>query len=242
LNKDEEAFEPVLEPFSNSNQNELPADDAITDDIRSRLKALKTHDQQANEGNVDEIAERLANLKGVKDLPSSSKKITLSNDRRSDQEKISDLLDQVVAEANIDIQMKPEDEEDEIVKIEKRLAALRGVEYKKRDPNELIGLPEKTEDEECSDVMQKYLEEAKLEVIAGDPDEEQLMSTIPAAPGGKKLDELPFCEICNEDATLRCMECENLFCLRCFKEFHDEEDYKDHPTKPYKAPKNKDDV
>lgn len=191
---------------------------------------------ESSKSGDDEIAARLANLKGVSEL--SSNKIQLVNDTRSDQEKIADLLEKVVAEANIDAQMKPEDEDDEITKIEKRLAALRGIEYKKVKHDEFMELPEKTEDEECSDVMKKYLDEAKLEVIAGDPDEEELMSTIPKAQGDKNLDELPFCELCNEDATLRCMECENLFCLRCFKEFHDEEDYKNHPTKPYQAPKN----
>jgi abscission/NoCut checkpoint regulator len=236
LNKEEEGFEPVLEPFSNRSED-LFGESSETDDIRSRLQALKANDQQMPQSSDDEIAGRLANLKGLKELPSNEINL-INNDTRTDHEKTNDLLKQVTAEANIDIQMKPEDEDDEIIKIEKRLAALRGVEYKKRDPNEVIEVPEKTEDEECSEIMQRYLEEAKLEVISGDPDEEELMSSIPKAPDGSKADELPFCELCNEDATLRCLECEDLFCMKCFKEFHDEEDYKNHPTKPYKAPKN----
>jgi abscission/NoCut checkpoint regulator len=237
LTPNEEAFEPVLEPVPTT---------SYTDDIRNRLDVLKKsdvpEDVSGQDGSTDDdIHKRLANLKGVeyKDY-SSSNKVVLPPDTRSEQEKIDDLLKQFVEEKTIDSALKPEPgQAGTIEDIEKRLAALRGQDLE--TTKQQIEQTEETEEEEIARTMKQYLEESKLEDIVLDPDEEELISTIPAAPGQKKdQEELPFCEICNEDAVLRCLECENLFCRACFKEFHDEEDYKTHQTKPYQAPKSDD--
>jgi abscission/NoCut checkpoint regulator len=240
LNPKEEAFEPVLEPMPNTN---------FTDDIRSRLDALKNSgipedppvEGEGDANTVDDIQKRLANLKGVeyKDY-SSSNKVLFTTDTRSEQAKIDDLLKQFVDERTIDDEATPEpDHAGTIGDIEKRLAALRGQDLEKT--KQQIEQTEETEEDEIARTMKQYLEEATLEDIELDPDEAELVATIPAAPGQKKdLEELPFCEICNEDAVLRCLECENLFCRSCYKEFHEEEDYKTHKTKPYQAPKSND--
>lgn len=50
------------------------------------------------------------------------------------------------------------------------------------------------------------------------------------------IEELPFCEICNEDATLRCLGCRYIFCKRCYLE-HKDDDEECNRYEPYKPPK-----
>lgn len=72
-------------------------------------------------------------------------------------------------------------------------------------------------------------------------EEKELLETIPKPPkeGTADLEELPWCTICNEDAKLRCLGCDGeLYCNACFKEIHDDEEYKQHRTKPYQKPKS----
>ncbi len=48
--------------------------------------------------------------------------------------------------------------------------------------------------------------------------------------------EYPWCMICNEDATLRCQECDGeIFCIFCFKECHKDYDIRSHIGSPYKS-------
>lgn len=213
---------------------------SFTDDIRTRLDALKQNDlaEVASHETVEEIQKRLAILKGIEYKDYTASKVAFTPDTRSEQEKVDDILKQFFEEKTIDSGAKLEPGATGTVDdIERRLAALRGQDLEKT--KEQIEQMEETEEEEADRTMKQYIEEAKLEDIVLDPDEEELMSTIPQAPGEKKnLEELPFCEICNEDGTLRCLDCENIFCKSCYAEFHyGDEEYKSHKTTPYQAPK-----
>lgn len=63
-----------------------------------------------------------------------------------------------------------------------------------------------------------------------------------AAAGGVEgacgLDELPWCCICNDDASLRCHDCDNdLYCKKCFTEGHQQFGLYDHQYTPFEPPK-----
>ncbi|XP_037272238.2 abscission/NoCut checkpoint regulator isoform X1 [Rhipicephalus microplus] len=84
---------------------------------------------------------------------------------------------------------------------------------KKEDDDE----PDSDDSAEADAIVAKVLEEARLEEL-GD------LQELGLDEGGEEVEELPWCVICNEDAVLRCHGCSNdLYCRRCFKEFHDSE-------------------
>lgn len=48
-------------------------------------------------------------------------------------------------------------------------------------------------------------------------------------------EEFPWCTVCNENATKRCLDCDELFCESCAKKIHRESAYKKHQLESYKA-------
>ncbi|XP_061036479.1 abscission/NoCut checkpoint regulator isoform X1 [Eubalaena glacialis] len=105
------------------------------------------------------------------------------------------------------------------------------------------------EDEETAiqRVLQQLTEEAALDEASGFniPAEPTLqpqaqscraepeVQAVAARPEAEE-EELPWCCICNEDATLRCASCDgDLYCVRCFREGHDAFELKEHQTSAY---------
>lgn len=65
------------------------------------------------------------------------------------------------------------------------------------------------------------------------------MSDLPKPSKENIEEELPWCIICNEDASVRCRDCDGqLYCDRCFHECHDsDEEYQLHTKEKFPPPK-----
>jgi len=146
--------------------------------------------------------------------------------------------------------------------ITERLAKLRGLSVeedearRQKDRDEIMAGAERMEDlasdEEADDIVEKLLAEQKLEEKLGElpsPDDDNDLGTANNDEMGMRPilrhaqrsismaedddEELPWCSICNEDATLRCRDCDgDLFCARCNRECHGEFEM-DHKSEKY---------
>lgn len=242
---------------------EQPLQPQQDDEIRRRLDALKVKvpdetDPEAGgsssraAGDNTDLEKRLAALKGVeyRDYKNAAQKF-LAPDNRTEAEQVQDLIGRYADETKLDkeLETKRMEQDEEIMR---RLNALREFrtgataagDTTSSGPSRL-SLPDSDSDEGLTDeelakkLAQRYAEEGKLEakLQPADSDEEILNPTkTPARPGNKDdEEELPWCTICNEDAVLRCRGCDNdLYCNSCFKEFHYDEDPRDHKTLAFK--------
>ncbi|KFO82861.1 Zinc finger FYVE domain-containing protein 19, partial [Cuculus canorus] len=169
-----------------------------------------------------------------------------------DPKQVEEEKNKLLAEAAAELR-EENTRQEKILQVAKRLAALRG-----EDPEkvtlESYELPDSDEDVAEEEVIRRVLkqltEEAALDEASGfnippdqttqlRPSQQNLRKkakqkvTLAEADDSDK-DELPWCCICNEDATLRCHGCDgDLYCQRCFREGHDEFDLKDHHTSRY---------
>ncbi|NXW42436.1 ANCHR regulator, partial [Nyctiprogne leucopyga] len=173
-----------------------------------------------------------------------------------DPKQLEEEKSKLLAEAAAELR-EENTRQEKILQVAKRLAALRGEDpekvtletYKLPDSDEEVA-----EEEAIRRVLKQLTEEAALDEASGfniPPDEttqpgpsqqnlhKKVKQKTPAttALGSADVsdeDELPWCCICNEDATLRCHGCDgDLYCQRCFREGHDEFDLKDHHTSRY---------
>ena len=82
------------------------------------------------------------------------------------------------------------------------------------------------DEEQASAIVKRVLAEQRLELQEDD-------RTI-----NDGNEELPWCELCNEDAQLRCIGCDSdLFCRRCWKETHQDAELKQHRIENYSMKK-----
>ncbi|KFP62300.1 Zinc finger FYVE domain-containing protein 19, partial [Cariama cristata] len=169
-----------------------------------------------------------------------------------DPKQLEEEKNKLLAEAAAELQ-EENTRQEKILQVAKRLAVLRGEDpekvtletYKLPDSDEEVA-----EEEAIRRVLKQLTEEAALDEASGfnippdqttqpGPSQQNLRKkakqkvTVARADDSDE-DELPWCCICNEDATLRCHGCDgDLYCQRCFREGHDEFDLKDHRTSRY---------
>ncbi|KAH8386447.1 hypothetical protein KR093_000612 [Drosophila rubida] len=231
-------------PTAASSTNAEDIDENLDSAISKRLQNLK-----AVESTDDEIRARLSELSGMPHQKNYDKKdLLLSTDQRSDQDKIKDLLQQFLGETELDQRVDVE-RSDALSDIERRLRALRdapiegaaiGAGNRVGASTSTTNTPSDNEDENdevvLQNIMKKYVAESRLPEAANSLDAE--LGTTPIPVPKADTEELPWCNICNEDAVFRCHGCDGeLFCAQCYRECHDDdEEYRAHVKEKYTVP------
>lgn len=213
--------------------------DHETQQLADRLKSLESDYKKTwpKLKTDEEIAARLNEIQG---RPSTSKEpIPAYKSPKSctETEETDTLMQQFMEETALDSRLpKPE------LEIEARLARLRGEKTEKKvnieedmsfmagagKPKGVWGLdiPEDNSDEEekaAQSIVKKALLDAQLKTDL------EKMNDIEIAELEEQK-ELPWCVICNEDATQRCVDCDgDLYCDACFIECCKPEDHLSEP-------------
>uniref|UniRef100_A0A8C6V6J0 Zinc finger FYVE-type containing 19 n=1 Tax=Naja naja TaxID=35670 RepID=A0A8C6V6J0_NAJNA len=188
--------------------------------------------QMAEEVTIDESGEvRTQNWNDLNQTDGTAGISDLSL-RQLEEEKTK-LLAQAAAELR-----EENTREEKILEVAKRLAVLKG-----KDPETVTlddyKLPNSDEEEE--EAIQRVLKQEELLLWIFHNAQAPVVAKHliwPARTPNSDEEELPWCCICNEDATVRCHSCDDdLYCQRCFRESHDEYDWKEHRTSGYHPPR-----
>ncbi|KAM5235813.1 abscission/NoCut checkpoint regulator isoform 2-T2 [Ctenodactylus gundi] len=216
----------IAERLARLRQENKPKSVASQAEIEARLAALKDEPPRGSIPSIQEMETRLAALQGRVPPSQHSRPAHPTPDTRTQAQQAQDLLTQLTAEVAIDENQG------------------KGGPVTLQDYH----LPDSEEDEDeeaaIQRVMQQLTEEAALDQASGFniPREAAPQPQAPPCTAGPEFqamasgpkaeeEELPWCCICNEDATLRCTGCDgDLYCARCFREGHDAFELTEHQT------------
>lgn len=131
-----------LDPKQSVLDAPIPADEPVPDvdeEIKKRLEVMKQPINDLDQPFSDRtIAERLANLKDVPHKEYDNRAMINAVDTRTEHQKANDLVEQFMKEVNLDEAVK-NDCDDQILSIERRLAALKGSPTGDAGQNQKIG-------------------------------------------------------------------------------------------------------
>uniref|UniRef100_A0A8D0G649 Zinc finger FYVE-type containing 19 n=1 Tax=Sphenodon punctatus TaxID=8508 RepID=A0A8D0G649_SPHPU len=227
-----------------------------SDDLMTQMSEEAAIDESCSSG----AEPQAVNSQSLNDLNRRSDSIICAADL--DPKQLEEEKNKLLAEAAAELR-EENTRQEKILDVAKRLAVLQG-----QDPDKVTledyKLPNSDEEMEEEEAIQRVLkqltEEASLDEASGfniPPDQTTqpvtLQQNLPektkhkvsepkpsliAKVAESDEEELPWCSICNEDATLRCHGCDDdLYCQRCFREGHDEFDRKEHQTSSYHPPR-----
>ena len=200
-----------------SRKDNLYHQKSVEEEIEERLMKLK----EPKDCEQKEIEKRLALLKGIDPSVYSAPPITVYQQMKSQKtetEQTDDLLKQYIDEIAIDqtiIKRRLSTDQE----IEERLGRLLQEERKGPVPsqksNPLMEVDSDPDEEtEQEKIISKLLAESKLPSVPSDINilDDKDDENIEIGSG-----ELPWCIICNEDAVIRCINCnDDLYCKSCF--------------------------
>ncbi|XP_062944863.1 abscission/NoCut checkpoint regulator [Cynocephalus volans] len=223
----------------------------------TRTQAQQTQDlltQLAAEVAIDDSWERAGTAASLQnDLNQGGPGSQSTNSKEQTSWSVEEEKSRLLAEAAVELR-EENTRQERILALAKRLAVLRG-----QDPDRVTlqdyRLPDSDDDDDeetaIQRVLQQLTEEAALDEASGynipmEPAPQPRAQPCRAEPEaqdmalrmGAEEEELPWCCICNEDATLRCAGCDgDLYCARCFREGHDTFELKEHQTSAYRPPR-----
>ncbi|ODM93165.1 Abscission/NoCut checkpoint regulator [Orchesella cincta] len=216
--------------------------------IVERLESLKKDDdslvrssagqrKRTSEKIEEEIAERLARLKGEEYIPEAENKAGIMRNVKPQTE------DDIIAKFSAEVEMDSKYEAGVVRDIEERLARLKGeptagqsssqaqsqnLKFSIEDQEEI------PEEDQVKLIMQKIQDELALEkrtgvglphdmeVDHGDVENQAVSPLVDSDDEEDDIDVDELCGICSEKrATLKCDECDgDIFCKACFQELH----------------------
>ncbi|XP_070972991.1 abscission/NoCut checkpoint regulator [Oncorhynchus clarkii lewisi] len=180
---------------------------------------------------------------------------------------LEDKKNRLLADAMEDLR-RDRCSQEQVLQMAKRLAQLKGQDPDKVTMEDFQhpDSEDETEEEAMTRILKKLTEEAALDEASGynippehsgprnieKTDARMKPTPVPSTSSRTPAavvtcqdldsdeDELPWCSICNQDASIRCHTCDgDLYCNRCFREGHDKYVRKEHHTASYTAPKKK---